>query len=369
MNYTKTIAVSELPEGTQKAVTVAGQDVALFHHGGKITALCGTCPHEGGPLAEGKVERGADGVLRVVCPWHGWKFDIATGNMPLELGVRQAVHDVKIQDGIIFVSDTASVPAILTPKRDDPLADLRNLACQTMAASLNVLGISTTNMGTQLARYSTSEAALEQALAHAAAQHGAAMRLIKLRDLGFRHCEGYYSHSVTACTWPCSISEQDAADGMNQVYRDLVLWADVLLLATPIRWGNASSLYYKMAERLNCVQNQIALKNRVLIQKKVAAFIVTGGQDNIQQVAGQLNTFFTELGFALPPFNFVGWSRGWIAEDMENNVAEFKKSQYLTQAVKELVNHSVLLSRQIKGIDCAQIKAAKPHVGDSPAQN
>ena len=353
MHYTKTIAVSELPEGTQKAVTVAGQDVALFHYGGKITALCGTCPHEGGPLAEGKVERGADGVLRVVCPWHGWKFDIATGNMPLELGVRQAVHDVKIQDGIIFVSDTASVPAILTPKRDDPLADLRNLACQTTPASLNVLGISTTNMGKQSARYSTSEAALEQALAHAAAQHGAATRLIKLRDIGFRHCEGYYSHSVTACTWPCSISEQDATDGMNQVYRDLVLWADVVLLATPIRWGNASSLYYKMAERLNCVQNQIALHNRVLIQNKVAAFIVTGGQDNIQQVAGQLNTFFTELGFTLPPFNFVGWSRGWAAEDMENNVAEFKKSQYLTQTVKKLVNRSVLLSRQIKGISPA----------------
>jgi multimeric flavodoxin WrbA len=156
---------------------------------------------------------------------------------------------------------------------------------------------------------------------------------------------------------------------MNQVYRDLVLWADVVLLATPIRWGNASSLYYKMAERLNCVQNQIALHNRVLIQKKVAAFIVTGGQDNIQQVAGQLNTFFTELGFTLPPFNFAGWSRGWTAEDMENNVAEFKQSQHLAQTVKELVNRSVLLSRQIKGIDCAEIKAPKPQVGDSPAHD
>jgi nitrite reductase/ring-hydroxylating ferredoxin subunit len=120
MNYTKTIAVSELPEGTQKAVTVAGQNLALFHHGGKITALCGTCPHDGGPLAEGTVERGADGVLRVVCPWHGWKFDIVTGTMPLGLGVRQAVHDVKIQDGIIFVSDTPAIPAMQHPKRDDP---------------------------------------------------------------------------------------------------------------------------------------------------------------------------------------------------------------------------------------------------------
>jgi nitrite reductase/ring-hydroxylating ferredoxin subunit/multimeric flavodoxin WrbA len=350
MTYTKTIAVSELPEGTQKAVTVAGQDVALFNQGGKITAISGTCPHEGGPLAEGTVERGPDGVLRVACPWHGWKFDMATGDAPPGLGVRQAVHEVKVQDGFIYVSDTPSLPAILPPKKDDPLADLRNLASQTTPTSLHVLGISTTNMGAQLTRYSTSEAALEQALTHAAAQHGAATRLIKLRDLGFRHCEGYYSHSAAACTWPCSISEQDAADGMNQVYRDLVLWADVVLLATPIRWGNASSLYYKMAERLNCVQNQIALHNRVLIQNKVAAFIVTGGQDNIQQVVGQLNTFFTELGFALPPFNFAGWSRGWTAEDMENNVAEFKKSQHLAQTVQELVNRSVLLSRQIKGI-------------------
>ena len=120
MHYTKTIAVSELPEGTQKAVTVAGQAVALFHHGGKITALSGTCPHEGGPLAEGKVERGADGVLRVVCPWHGWKFDIVTGNASPEPVVRQAVHDVKIQDGIIFVSDTPAIPAILLSKHDGP---------------------------------------------------------------------------------------------------------------------------------------------------------------------------------------------------------------------------------------------------------
>jgi nitrite reductase/ring-hydroxylating ferredoxin subunit/multimeric flavodoxin WrbA len=364
MNYTKTIAVSELAEGTQKAVTVEGQDIALFHHGGKITALCGKCPHKGGPLADGNVEQGADGVRRVVCPWHGWQFDIATGDAP-EGSVRQAVHDVKIEDGMIAVSVTPSIPAVLPPKRDDPLADLRNLAYQTTPTSLNVLGISTTNMGTQLERYSTSEAALEKALQYAAAEHGAATRMIKLRDLGFRHCEGYYSHSASACTWPCSIMEQDAADGMGQVYRDMVLWADVVLLATPIRWGNASSLYYKMAERLNCVQNQITLNDSVLIQSKVASFIVTGGQDNIQAVVGQLSAFFTDLGFAFPPFNFVGWSRGWIAEDMENNVAQFKKSRYLARTLKELVSNSVMLSRQIKGIANSNIKAPKPHVGDA----
>ena len=43
----------------------------------------------------------------------------------------------------------------------------------------------------------------------------------------------------------------------------------------------------------------------MLIKNKVACFIITGGQDNIQQVAGQLMVFFTELGFTFPPFAFM----------------------------------------------------------------
>ena len=42
---------------------------------------------------------------------------------------------------------------------------------------------------------------------------------------------------------------------MDRVYEALVHWADAIIVATPIRWGAASSLYFKMAERLNCVQN------------------------------------------------------------------------------------------------------------------
>ena len=54
------------------------------------------------------------------------------------------------------------------------------------------------------------------------------------------------------------------------VYEGLVHWADVVLIATPIRWGSASSLYFKMTERLNCIQNQLTIHNRRLITNKVA---------------------------------------------------------------------------------------------------
>lgn len=43
-----------------------------------------------------------------------------------------------------------------------------------------------------------------------------------------------------------------------------------------------------MAERLDCVQNQVTIANRVLVRNKVAAFLITGGQDNVKGVAGQL---------------------------------------------------------------------------------
>ena len=72
------------------------------------------------------------------------------------------------------------------------------------------------------------------------------------------------------------------------------------VVATPIRWGAASSLYYKMVERMNCIQNQITIANRVLLRNKVAAFIITGGQDNMQAVAGQMLGFFAEIRMPFP---------------------------------------------------------------------
>ena len=120
------------------------------------------------------------------------------------------------------------------------------------------------------------------ALHDASANHGCETQLMRIRDLRFRECEGFYSKSARACTWPCSITQMDADDQMDRVYEGVVHWADVILVATPIRWGGASSLYYKMVERMNCIQNQETIANKHLLRNKVAGFIITGGQDNVQ---------------------------------------------------------------------------------------
>ncbi len=230
---------------------------------------------------------------------------------------------------------------------------------------MNILGISTTNLSAGLPRFSTSEDALEKSLAYATEKYGAATKMVKLRELEFRNCEGYYSQHSHACTWPCSITEMDPKDGMTEVYESMILWADIVIVSTPIRWGNASALYYKMAERLNCVQNQITISNKILVKNKLASFIITGGQDNIQQVAGQMMCFFTDLGFTFPPFSFLGWSRGWTAEDMDKNVMQFKKSEYIKRTSMEIVDNCVEMLKQIKNVNSANMYAPLPKRSDS----
>ena len=364
MEYIKACSLTDLPPGSQKIVEVGVHKVALFHFNNEITAIANACLHKAGPLGLGLVEKKYDG-LYVTCPWHGWEYNIKTGSAPPGYKDQQAVYEVKIENDEILLSTQPITKAHRAQHDLKIIEDLVKLKYETTPDSKNILGISTTNMNEALPRYSTSEAALEMALDYAREKHGAATKMIKLREEGFRACEGYYSQHMNACTWPCSITEMEPKDGMTQVYRDMILWADIILVATPIRWGNASSLYFKMAERLNCVQNQITLKDKVLIKNKVASFIITGGQDNIQQVAGQMMVFFTDLGFTFPPFSFLGWSRGWTAEDMDKNVLQFKKSEYIQRTAKELVDNCVETLQRIKQIDPVTIKAPKPHKEDS----
>ena len=213
---------------------------------------------------------------------------------------------------------------------------------------IKVLGISTTNANDKVApRKSTSERALLYALDYSKRKLCAETIMIKLRDLNFKHCEGYYSKNAKACIFPCSISEMDEEDQMIEIYRQVIIWADVVIIATPIRWGSASSLYYQMVQRMNCVQNQATTHDTYLIRDKVAAFIVTGGQDNIQHVSGELMTFWSQLGFVFGKFPFVGWSRGWYAEDTENNYDKMQNSQQINQDIEKTIRSAVQMSRLV----------------------
>ena len=319
--------------------TIGRLKVAVSWRDGRFGVISGTCNHAGGPLGKGRL----DGDY-VVCPWHNWKFHRCTGlGEPGFEEDRVPAYELKVENGRLLARSDNPTRRNRKPHEEHPLA--RHV--ERAPGPTRVAGISTTAMDMANPRYSTSDALLDVALEHARDGLGCETKLIRLAALKFRNCEGYYSKSARACTWPCSITQMDATDELTEVYEALVHWADVVLLATPIRWGVASSLYFKMAERLNCIQNQITLRDNALIQRKVAAFVITGGQDNVQSVAGEMLCFFSELGFAFPQFPFIAHSRGWTAEDMERNVEHVMKSEELHQGARELAARAVELSKMM----------------------
>jgi nitrite reductase/ring-hydroxylating ferredoxin subunit len=81
---------AEIPPGGRKLVTVRGRPVAIFNIGGEFFGLFNRCPHQGGSLCHGRLtgllqsrEPGKFTYARhgeiLRCPWHGWEFDIRTG--------------------------------------------------------------------------------------------------------------------------------------------------------------------------------------------------------------------------------------------------------------------------------------------------
>ncbi len=336
--------------GFLKEVVLHEKRIVISYHEGQFGAVHARCNHMGGPLAKGRMKKGC-----IECPWHYWEFHHQTGEAmnrahePLASSGGQLSHYLlKVEAETLFINIKSESERI-RPTYNSGSAVAREPKREP--GPLRVLGLSTTVMDKEHPRYSTSEDLLKSSLEKAKHELSVETQFLALSDLNFRACEGFYSKSEKACTWPCSITKMDPKDEMVKVYEGLVHWADVVLVSTPIRWGAASSLYYKMAERLNSVQNQITLKDRVLIKNKVAGFIITGGQDNIQAVAGQMLTFFGELGFVSPPFPFVAHSLGWSSENMEQNMDYVQTSEYLHKHTFELLERSLELSKKLLSVE------------------
>jgi nitrite reductase/ring-hydroxylating ferredoxin subunit len=73
----RALAPDELLEGRVKPATCGHRTVCMTHFQGEFGALDNRCPHQGGPLGEGAIEKG---LLR--CPWHGWDYHPLTGKAP-----------------------------------------------------------------------------------------------------------------------------------------------------------------------------------------------------------------------------------------------------------------------------------------------
>ncbi len=110
-------SLDELPPGSRRIVKIQGREIGLFNVDGRIYAVRNSCPHRAAPLGLGRLSGttlpsspyeyryGREGlVLR--CPWHGWEFDLVTGEPLVKHGLWAKTYPAEIVDGQIVVRIT-----------------------------------------------------------------------------------------------------------------------------------------------------------------------------------------------------------------------------------------------------------------------
>jgi nitrite reductase/ring-hydroxylating ferredoxin subunit len=108
------------PDPGRRVVEVDGAEVGVFCVGGRFTAFENVCPHMGGPVCQGKIiqrveERIAEDKsslgfafskdhTNVACPWHGYEFDISTGQHQGNPRMRLRPVKIEVVAGDLVVS-------------------------------------------------------------------------------------------------------------------------------------------------------------------------------------------------------------------------------------------------------------------------
>ena len=132
---------------------------------------------------------------------------------------------------------------------------------------------------------------LSRRLGHA----GVDNEIVKLVDHEIR--PGTYSDMREGDEWPAIL--------------DKILSSEILILATPIWWGNQSSEIQRVIERLDALHDKVMAGERSPLERKAAGIVITGDSDGAEHIIGNLCNFFNAIGLLIPPYATLSvlWDR------------------------------------------------------------
>jgi nitrite reductase/ring-hydroxylating ferredoxin subunit/DMSO/TMAO reductase YedYZ heme-binding membrane subunit len=104
--WVRVCAADDIAEGRAKIARLSGEErVAVFRQDGKLSAISNACAHQNGPLGEGRVID-----CFVTCPWHGFQYDVRTGQSPAPFTEKIPTYNIALRDGAVYVDPKANPP-------------------------------------------------------------------------------------------------------------------------------------------------------------------------------------------------------------------------------------------------------------------
>lgn len=97
--------VAEVPDRRARVACIAGERIAVFRHGNRLSAVSNVCQHQNGPLGEGKIVNGC-----IVCPWHGYEYRPETGASPPPFTEQVPTFSIRVAAGRVLVDPRPHPP-------------------------------------------------------------------------------------------------------------------------------------------------------------------------------------------------------------------------------------------------------------------
>jgi len=146
---------------------------------------------------------------------------------------------------------------------------------------------------------------------------------------------------------PVGLGLRESPDDDWPAITEKIAEADIVLFATPIWWGNRSSLMQRLIERMDAFDEQYIAGGRSILYNKVAGIVITGSEDGALSAMGTIMMVLTWLGFTLPPECAAYWV-GEVGEPPSQDREKRLKNEASKHMAKNLARNLLYYSQLLK---------------------
>lgn len=127
-----------------------------------------------------------------------------------------------------------------------------------------------------------------------------------------------------------------------------ILASDIIVFATPIWWGNQSSLMQRVIERLDELHNELLETGKSRLNNKVGGIVITGEEDGEQHITGNISNFLMNIGVLVPPHCAVSYQGEYTRATRQSLGRKFREEEDTADAAEKMARNLVFFARLLR---------------------
>jgi len=127
-----------------------------------------------------------------------------------------------------------------------------------------------------------------------------------------------------------------------------ILASDIIVFATPIWWGNQSSLMQRTIERLDALHDELLETGKSRLTNKVGGIVITGAEDGEQHITGNIANFLLNMGVLVPPHCAVSYQGSYARVTRKSLARKFRGTKYVANAAEKMARNIAFFSRLLR---------------------